>query len=91
MSDTLQHLKPFTLTAMRKLKRALTNDHKDCKLIKLNPADPTSPYAVMQEGYDSADPTCRMRMFYLQRDGQWIDEIARSAKGVRRMAGAKTF
>ncbi len=76
---------------MHKLKRALTNDHKDCKLIKLNPADPTSPYAVMQEGYDSADPTCRMRMFYLQRDGQWIDEIARSAQGVRRMAGAKTF
>ena len=60
--------------------RALTNHHKDCKLIKLDPDDPTSPYAVMQEGYDSADPTCRMRMFYLQRDGQWIDEIARSAR-----------
>jgi hypothetical protein len=61
-------------------KRALTNDHKACRLIKLDPDDPTSPYAVMQEGYDSADPTCRMRMFYLQRDGQWIDEIARSAR-----------
>jgi len=61
-------------------KRALTNDHKDCRLIKLDPDDPTSPYAVMQEGYDSADPTCRMRMFYLQRDGQWIDEIARSTR-----------
>jgi hypothetical protein len=60
--------------------RALTNDDKDCKLIKLDPDDPTSPYVVMQEGYDSADPTCRMRMFYLQRDGQWIDEIARGTR-----------
>jgi len=61
-------------------KRVLTNDHKACRLIKLDPDDPTNPYAVMQEGYDSADPTCRMRMFYLQRDGQWIDEIARSTR-----------
>ncbi|MEA3210867.1 MAG: hypothetical protein QOE70_3924 [Chthoniobacter sp.] len=60
--------------------RALTNNSSDCKLIKIDPDDPTSPYGVMQEGYDSADPTCRMRMFYLQRDGQWIDEIARSAR-----------
>ena len=60
--------------------RALTNDHRDCRLIKLDPDDPTSPYAVMQEGYDSNDPRYRMRMFYLQRDGQWIDEIARSAR-----------
>ena len=60
--------------------RALTNDHKDCRLIKLDPDDPTSPYAVMQEGYDSNDPRYRMRMFYLQRDGQWIDEIARSTR-----------
>jgi len=60
--------------------RALTNDHKDCKLIKVDPDDPTSPYGVMQEGYDSNDPRYRMRMFYLQRDGQWIDEIARSAR-----------
>ena len=52
--------------------RALTNDYKDCRLIKLDPDDPTSPYAVMQEGYYSADTTCRMRMFYLQRDGQWM-------------------
>ena len=61
-------------------KRTLTNDHKDCRLIKLDPDDPTSPYAVMQEGYDSNDPRYRMRMFYLQRDGQWIDEIARSTR-----------
>lgn len=60
--------------------RALTNDHRDCRLIKLDPDDPTSPYAVMQEGYDSNDPRYRMRMFYLQRDGQWIDEIARSTR-----------
>src|SRR5260370_28288106 len=55
--------------------RALTNDYKDCKIIKIDPADPTSPYGVMQEGYDPNDPTYRTRMFYLQRDGQWIDEI----------------
>jgi hypothetical protein len=60
--------------------RALTNDYKDCRLIKLDPDDPTTPYAVMQEGYDSADANYRMRMFYLQRDGQWIDEIARSTR-----------
>jgi hypothetical protein len=60
--------------------RALKNDAKDCKLIKIDPNDPKSPYGVMQEGYDPNDPACRMRMFYLQRDGQWIDEIARSAR-----------
>jgi hypothetical protein len=60
--------------------RALTNDYKDCRLIKLDPDDPTTPYAIMQEGYDSADPKCRMRTFYLQHDGQWIDEIARSTR-----------
>ena len=60
--------------------RALTNSYSDCKLIKIDPDDSTSPFAVMQEGYDPADETCRMRMFYLQRDGQWIDEIARSTR-----------
>lgn len=60
--------------------RARTNDYKDCKLVKLDPDDPKSPCAVMQDGYDSADPTCQMRLFYLQRDGQWIDEIAPSAR-----------
>jgi hypothetical protein len=60
--------------------RALTNDHRDCRLIKLDPDDATSPYAVMQEGYDSNDPRYRMRMFCLQRNGQWIDEIARSTR-----------
>jgi hypothetical protein len=58
--------------------RLLTNDYRDCKLVKLDDADPKSPLVVMQEGYASSDVTCRMRMFYLQRDGFWIDEIARS-------------
>lgn len=58
--------------------RALTNDHNDCKLIKLDANDPKSPLVVIQEGYAPSDPTCRMRLFYLQRDGFWIDEIARS-------------
>jgi len=34
----------------------------------------------MQEGSDSSDPTCRRRMFDLQCDRQWIDEIARSTR-----------
>lgn len=58
--------------------RSLTNDYNACKLIKLDSNDPTSPLVIMQEGYAPGDPTCRMRMFYLQRDGFWIDEIARS-------------
>ena len=56
--------------------RSLTDDYNDCKLIKLDSNDPKSPLLVLQEG----DATCRMRMFYLQRDGFWIDEIARSTR-----------
>lgn len=60
--------------------RALTNDYKDCKLIKLDASNPQSPLFVAQEGYAPSDPNCRMRLFYLQRDGMWIDEIARSTR-----------
>lgn len=60
--------------------RALTNSYQDCKLVKLDANDPTSPLVVMQEGYAPSDATCRMRMFYLQRDGMWIDEVARSTR-----------
>jgi hypothetical protein len=60
--------------------RALTNDYNDCKLIMLDANDPRSPLIVAQEGYAPSDPNCRMRMFYLQRDGFWIDEIARSTR-----------
>lgn len=60
--------------------RALTTDFKDCKLVKLDATDPKSPLIVMQEGYAPSDPNCRMRLFYLQRDGMWIDEIARSTR-----------
>lgn len=60
--------------------RALTNDYKDCNLVKLDPSDPASPLVVMQEGYSLTDPNCRMKMFYLQRDGFWIDEFARSTR-----------
>lgn len=60
--------------------RALTNDYRDCKLIKLDANDAATPLIVAQEGYAPSDPNCRMRMFYLQRDGFWIDEIARSTR-----------
>ena len=61
-------------------KRALTNDHRDCRLIKLDPKDPSSPFVIAQEGYAPGDLNSRMRVFFLQRDGQWIDEIARSTR-----------
>jgi hypothetical protein len=34
----------------------------------------------MQEGCAPDDPLSRARLFYLQRDGKWIDEIARSTR-----------
>lgn len=60
--------------------RAITNDYKDCQLIRLDPNDPASPLAVTQQGYAPGDPNSRVRLFYLQRDGYWIDEIAQSAR-----------
>jgi len=60
--------------------RALTNSYQDCKLVKLDANDPASPLVVIQEGYAPSDATFRMRMFYLQRDGMWIDEVARSTR-----------
>ncbi len=60
--------------------RALTNNYNDCKLIRLDSDDPKSPFIVAQEGYIPGDPTFRMRMFYLQHDGFWIDEVARSTR-----------
>ena len=60
--------------------RPLNNDYRDCRLIKLDASDPNSPLVVMQEGYVPNDPKSRMQMFYLQRDGFWIEEIARSTR-----------
>jgi hypothetical protein len=60
--------------------RALSNSLNACQLVKLDSRDPKSPVVVMQEGYSPTDITCRMRMYYLQRDGMWIDEIARSTR-----------
>ena len=61
-------------------RRTLTNDYKDCHLIKLDAREPGSPLVVTQEGCAPDDPLSRMRLFYLQRDGKWIDEIARSTR-----------
>ncbi len=58
--------------------RALTNNYRDCKLVKLDANEHASPLVVAQEGYAPGDIACRMRMFYLQKDGFWIDEISRS-------------
>jgi len=56
----------------------LINDYKACKLIKLDPAEPHSPLVLVQQGYLPHDPQSRVRLFFLQRDGMWIDEIGRS-------------
>jgi len=61
-------------------KRTLTNDYKDCQLIKLDPSEPGSPLVVTQEGCAPDDPLCKTRLFYLQHDGKWIDEVARSTR-----------
>jgi hypothetical protein len=68
----------YRALAMPTPARVLTNDYNDCKLVQLDAGDPKSPLVVMQEGYTPSDASCRMRMFYLQRDGFWIDEISRS-------------
>lgn len=60
--------------------RALTNDYKDCKLVPLDASDPASPLVVAQEGYVPSDPLSQMRLYYLQRDGVWIDEISQSTR-----------
>ena len=49
-------------------------------MVKLDSNDPRSPLVVLQEGYAPGDATCQMRLFYLQHDGQWIDEIARGTR-----------
>jgi hypothetical protein len=61
-------------------KRTLTNNYKDCRLIKLDAREPGSPLVVTQEGCAPDDPLSTTRLFYLQRDGKWIEEIARSTR-----------
>ncbi|HEY3901723.1 MAG TPA: hypothetical protein VGM54_24130 [Chthoniobacter sp.] len=60
--------------------RYLTNKCEDCRLIRLDPSQPGSPLVVMQEGCAPNDELCKTKMFYLQRDGKWIDEIARGTR-----------
>jgi hypothetical protein len=42
--------------------------------------DPRSPIVVVQEGCAPDAQVPKTKLFYLQRDGQWIDEIARSTR-----------
>jgi hypothetical protein len=60
--------------------RYLTNKYEDCRLVRLDPSLPRSPLVVMQEGCAPNDELCKTKMYYLQRDGKWIDEIARSTR-----------
>jgi hypothetical protein len=54
----------------------LTNIYQDCKLITLEPGTPGGPFVVTQLGFDPQDPRMTERLFLLQRDGTWIDQIA---------------
>ena len=58
--------------------RYLTNNYKDCRLIRLDAGDSRSPIVVVQEGCAPNDPILKTKLYYLQRDGKWIDEFARS-------------
>src|SRR4051812_16601918 len=71
------HLQTLSILTV---KRTLTNSHQDCQLIKLDAREPRSPLVVAQEGCAPNDALARTRLFYLQRDGQWIDEVARSTR-----------
>ncbi|HSI11241.1 MAG TPA: hypothetical protein VK961_04325 [Chthoniobacter sp.] len=73
MAATIRRGQPLSM-------RNLTNDYKDCQLIKLDPSERGSPLIVAQEGCAPDDPRCRSLLFYLQRDGKWINEIARSTR-----------
>jgi len=49
-------------------------------MIRLDPAERHSPFVVLQEGCAPDDMQARTRVFYLQRDGVWIDEVARGKR-----------
>jgi hypothetical protein len=59
--------------------RALTNAYHDCALINLEPQTPGGTYVVAQKGYAPGDPALRERLFILQRDGRWLDQVAHHA------------
>jgi hypothetical protein len=61
-------------------KRTITNNYQDCRLVRLDANEPRSPLVVTQEGCAPNDPQAKTRLFYLQRDGRWIDEISRSTR-----------
>lgn len=60
--------------------RTLTNDYSDCSLIRAEPDNPASPFIVAQRGADPEDPTFLQAVFYLQRDGLWIEETANGCR-----------
>jgi hypothetical protein len=65
---------------MAAARRTLTNDYRDCQFIKLDVAVPRSPIVVSQEGCAPNDVLGKTKLFYLQHDGKWIDEVARSTR-----------
>ena len=59
--------------------RSLSNDYKMCQLIRLEPDLEDTPFVVMQEAYDPEDPKMRETLFWLQRDGTWVDDLVRGS------------
>ena len=46
----------------------------------MDPSARRSPLIVSQEGCAPNDPLAKTKLFYLQRDGEWIDEVAHSTR-----------
>lgn len=58
--------------------QSLTNFYGDCALINLEPSTPGGPYVVVQKALDPEAMSLREELFFLRRDGVWVEEIART-------------
>ena len=61
--------------------RALTNSYHDCQLVDVGAhAGRRGPFIILQSGFDPEDLYMCESVFYLRRDGLWIDEIAQMGR-----------
>jgi len=58
--------------------QSLTNYYGDCTLINLEPSTPGGPYVIVQKALDPQASELREELFFLRRDGVWVEEIART-------------
>jgi hypothetical protein len=54
---------------------AISNSYTDCRLVNLEPSTPEGPFIVSQDAYDPQDPLLQAKVFFLKRDGTWVDEL----------------